>query len=118
MQCYGIAGTRREVVCLRKKRGFVKVLGAHEFRHNLPENEIRILPAVAIRPLLSLAHAVPGDQLARGIGAVVCRAAAAALDSPEKGIGAGGGMMPVLNMPVLPVHGSSVEQIKINAVRG
>ena len=47
MQCYGIAGTRREAVCLRKKRGFVKILGAHEFRHNLPENEIRILPAVA-----------------------------------------------------------------------
>ena len=26
--------------------------------------------------------------------------------------------MPVLNVPVLPVHGSAVEQIKINAVRG
>ena len=79
--------------------------------------KVRITPVGAAMQLLLSVVAVPGNQLAGVIDAAVLRSADVAADAPEKGVCTGGRVMPVPNVPVLPVCGLAVAQIKVDTVR-
>lgn len=96
---------------------FIEIIGIHDLSDHLPQYKVRITPVGAAMQLLLSAVAVPGNQLAGVIDAAVLRSADAAADAPEKGVCTGGRVMPVPNVPVLPVGGLAVDQIKVDTVR-
>ena len=88
----------------------IKIIRIHDFSDHLPEDEVRITPVGAAMPLLLSVVAVPGDQLAGVIDPAVLCTADAAADAPEEGICAGCRVMPVPDVPVLPVCGLAVDR--------
>ena len=110
MKCNGLAGVCRNVIDLLKKCGFIEIVSIHDLSDHLPEDEVRIISVgAAVPPLLSVV-AVPGDQLAGVIDPAVLCTADAAADAPEEGICAGCRVMPVPDVPVLPVCGLAVDR--------
>ena len=110
MKCNGLAGVCRNVIDLLKKCGFIEIVSIHDLSDHLPEDEVRIISVgAAVPPLLSVV-AVPGDQLAGVIDPAVLCTADTAADAPEEGICAGCRVMPVPDVPVLPVCGLAVDR--------
>ena len=93
---------------------FVKILRAHHLRGDLAEHEVRVAAIGAVGSLARPPLAVPGDAPGAA-GTVVQLAADAAANALLKGVRHGRGMIVILDVPVAPVRGFAVEQIKVEA---
>ena len=109
-----IAGRDLDTIDAFPKRLLVKILRAHHLRGDLAEHEVRIAAIGAVGSFSRPPLAVPGDAPGAA-GTVVQLAADAAADALLKGVRHGRGMIIILDVPVAPVRGFSVEQIKVEA---